>query len=121
SNAPILGRLAELLHRRDAQLLVELADGFRAEPGNIEQLDEAGRNLGPQPFEHGHPARRHELADLVADRLADTADLGRIAGTIGGDEIDRTPADGIRCPVIGNRLERDLALDLEDVADLMKD
>ena len=39
----------------------------------------------------------------------------------GGNEIDRTPADGIRCPVIGNRLERDLALDFEDVADLVED
>ena len=41
--------------------------------------------------------------------------------SIGRDEIDRAAADRVRRPVVGDRLERDLALDLEDVADLVED
>jgi hypothetical protein len=66
-------------------------------------------------------AGRHELGDLVADRLADAGDLGRVAGTVGGDQVDGAAPDRVGRPVVGDRLERDLALDLEDVADLVED
>ena len=118
---PASAAACELVHGRDPELLVELADGLRAEPGDLEELDEARRDLRAEPLEIRHPAGRHELGDLVADRLADAADLRRVAGAVGGDEIDRAAADRVGGAVVGDRLERDLALDLEDVADLVED
>ena len=116
-----LGGGLELGHGGDPELLVELADGLRAEAGDPEQLHERRRDLGAKPLEIGHPAGRDELADLVADRPPDAGDLRRAAGAVRGDEVDRAPPDRVRGAVVGDRLERDLALDLEDVADLVED
>ena len=48
-------------------------------------------------------------------------DLRRVAGPVRGDEVDRAAPDRVGRPVVGDRLERDLALDLKDVADLVED
>ena len=66
-------------------------------------------------------AGRGELGDLVADGLADARDLRRLAGPIGGHEVDRAAPDGIGGAVVGDGLEHELALDLEHVADLVED
>ena len=116
-----LGRLAEVLERLDVELLVDEADGLRPEAGDREQLDEARRDLRAEPLVVGHVAGRDELRDLVADRLADARDLRRVAGPVGRDEVDRAAADRVGGAVVGDRLERDLALDLEHVADLVED
>ena len=63
----------------------------------------------------------HELRDLVADRLADARHLRRLAGTVGGDEVDRAAPDRVGRAVVGDGLEDELALDLEHVADLVED
>jgi len=100
---------------------VELLDRLGSETRELEELDEARRDLRAKPLEIGHPAGRDELGDLVRDRLADARDLRRVAGPIGRDEVDRAPADRVGGTVVGDRLERELALDLEDVADLVED
>ena len=78
-------------------------------------------DLGDELVVVGHPPGRGDLGDLVADRGADAGDLGRVAGTVGGDEVDGAAADGVRGAVIGDGLEAQLALDLQHVADLMED
>ena len=91
------------------------------EARDAEQLDEAREDLGDELVVVGHPPGRGDLGDLVADRGADARDLGRVAGTVGGDEVDGAAADGVRGAVIGDGLEAQLALDLRHVADLMED
>ena len=76
-----LGGLAEVVDRLDAEVLVELADGLGPEPRDAEQLDEARRHLGAQLVVEAHVARRRELGDLVADRLADALDPRRACPT----------------------------------------
>ena len=116
-----LGGLAQVVDGLDAELGVELADGLGAEARDAQQLDEARRDLGAEPVVVGHVAGRRELLDLVADRLADARDLGRLAGPVGRHEVDRAAADGVGRAVVGDRLEDELALDLEHVADLVED
>jgi hypothetical protein len=118
---PRLRRLAEVLERLDMELLVDELHGLGPQARDLEQANEARRNLRPEPVVIGHVASRHELGGLVADRLADARDLRRVAGPVRGDEVDRAAPDRIGRPVVGDRLERDLALDLEDVADLVED
>ena len=116
-----LGGALEVLERLDAELLVELLDGLRPDTGDVHELDERRRDLRPQPLVVGHPARRRELGDLVADRGADPGDAWRLACPVGGDEVDRAATDGVGRPVVGDGLEAELALDLEHVADLVED
>jgi hypothetical protein len=68
-----------------------------------------------------HPAGRRELRDLVLDGRADTRDLRPITGPVGADHVERRAADCVGGTVVGDRLEHELALDLEDVADLVED
>ena len=116
-----LGGRAQIVDRLDLELGVELADGLRPETRDLEQVDEAWRDLGPQPVVEGHLARRGELGDLVADRRADARDPRPRPRPIGGHEVDRAAPDGIGGAVVGDGLEHELALDLEHVADLVED
>ena len=101
--------------------LVDEADGLGPEARDREQLDEARRDLRPEALVVGHVAGRDELRDLVADRLADARDLRRLAGPVGRGEVDRAATDRVGGAVVGDGLERDLALDLEHVADLVEE
>ena len=121
SQATSLRGPAQVVHGLDAELGVQLANGLGSEAGDAQQLDEAGRDLGPEPVVVRHVARRDELADLVADGLADTRDGRRVPGPVGRREVDRAAADGIGRPVIGDGLEHELALQFEDVADRVED
>ena len=100
---------------------MELADGLGPEPGDLQELDEARRDLGPQPLVEGEAAGRGELGELVADRLADARDARRIPGPVGRHEVDRAPSDRIGGAVVGDDLEPELTLELEHVADLVED
>ena len=117
-----LGRLAEVLERLDPELLVEQADGLRAEARDLEQLDEARRDLRPEPLVDS-AIRPVVTSSAILSLIAwpTPGDLRRVAGAVGGDEVDRAAADRVRRAVVGDRLERDLALDLEHVADLVED
>ena len=116
-----LGSRAQVLDREDPELEPDLADRLRPEARDAEQLDEARWHLGDELVVVGHPTAGGDLLDLVADRRPDARDLGDLAVAVGGDQVDRAPADGIGGPVIGDRLEGQLALDLEHVADLVED
>ena len=78
-----LGGMPEVLDRLDAEIRVELPHGLRTEAGDPQQLDQARRDLGAQAVVVGHPAGRRQLADLVADGLADAGDGRRASGSIG--------------------------------------
>ena len=104
-----------------AELVVDLADGLGTEARDPQQLDQAGRDLGEQLVVVGHPAGRGQLGDLVADRGADARDLRGLAVAVGGDQVDGAAPDRVRRPVVGHGLERQLALDLEHVADVVED
>ncbi len=121
AQAPALGRGAEVVDRLDAEIRVELADGLGSEPRDPQQLDEARRDLGTEPVVVGHVAGRDELADLVADRLADARDRRRVARAVGRHEVDRAAPDGVGGSVVGDGLEHELALQLEHVADGVED
>ena len=90
-------------------------------PGICEDLDEARRDLRPEPVVDGHVAGRRELADLVGDGLADARDRRRVARPVGRHEVDRAAPDGVGGAVVGDGLEHELALELEHVADLVED
>ena len=100
---------------------MELLDGLRPDAGDVHDLDERRRDLCTQPVVVGHPARRRELEDLVADRGTYPGDAWRLACPVGGDEVDRAATDGVGRPVVGDGLEAELAVDLEHVADVMED
>ena len=82
-------RRLELLDGRDRRAPRGAADGLGAEARDLEELDEARRHLLAELLEEAHPAGRDELGDLVADRLADARDLGRVAAP------DRRPTRSI--------------------------
>ena len=121
AQAPRLGGLPQVLERRDPEPLVDDAHGLRPDARDPQQVDEAGRDLGAQPLVVRHVAGRGELDDLVADRLADARDRPPVARRVRGRDVERRPGDRVRGPVVGDGLELDLALDLEDVADLVED
>ena len=121
AQAARLGRLAQVLQRRDAQALVDDAHGLGPDARDPQQVDEARRDLGPQPLVDGHVPGRRELDDLVADRLAHARDRPAVARGVRRRDVERGPGDGVGGPVVGDGLEHDLALDLEDVADLVED
>ena len=118
---PVSAALSQVVDRLDAELRVDLPDGLGSEPGDAQQLDQARRDLRAEAVVVGHVAGRRQLLDLVADRLADARDLGRLPGPVGRHEVDRAASDGVGRAVIGDRLEDELALELEDVADLVED
>ena len=114
-------RQAEALQVRDAQASVEQADGLRPEAGDAQQVEEGGRELGEQALVIAQPARLGELLELVRDRLPDPGDLGRVPTQDRGRHGNGPAADGVRGTVVGHGLEDELALDLEQVPDLVED
>jgi hypothetical protein len=66
-------------------------------------------------------ARRHELADLLADRRTDARDLRRVAAPVPLGHVLGRVGDGVGRAVVGHRLVDQLSLDLEHVADLVED
>ena len=114
-------RVAQLLQRRDPERRVQLADRLRAEARDAEEVEERGRELGEEALVVPETAGLCELGELVGDRPPDARDLRRAALAVRPRDLDRRSPDGIRRAVIGHRLEDELALDLEEVADLVED
>jgi hypothetical protein len=69
-----LDRLCQVVHRLDAELMIELESPLGAEAGHPGQLEDAGRDLGAQFVEGRDPAGLAELGDLGRDRGADAGD-----------------------------------------------
>ena len=116
-----LGGAAQVVERLDAQRVVNHADRPGADARDPQQLHEAGRNLRAEPVMEGHVAGRGELGDLVADRLPHPGDRAPVTGPVRRRDVERGTRDRVRGAMVGNGLEHDLALDLEDVADLVED
>ncbi len=116
-----LGGLAQVLERLHAEALVDDAHGLRPDARDPQQVDEAGRDLRAEALVGRHVAGRRELDDLVPDRLAHAGDRTPVARGVGGRDVERRPRDGVGGAMVGDGLELDLALDLEDVAHLVED
>ena len=117
-----LGGLAEVLEGLDAQLLVDLAHGLRTEAGDPQQLDQAGRDLLAEPVVVA-PCRPVVASSAILSLIAlPTPGIrGRSPDAVRAGHVERGAADGVGGPVVGDGLEDELALDLEDVADLVED
>ncbi len=116
-----LGRRPEVLEGRNPERLPHLAHGLGSHAGDPQQLHERGRDLGAQALVIGHASRPGQLGDLVADRLANPGDRAPVTRAIGRCDVECRSLDRIRGAMVGNRLERDLTRELEDVPDLMED
>ena len=121
AQAPRLGGLPQVLERLDPEALVDDPHRLRPDARDPQQVDEAGRDLGAQTLVGRHVAGRGELDDLVADGLADARDRPPLPRRVRRRDVERRPGDGVGGAVVGDRLELDLALDLEDVAHLVED
>ncbi len=115
-----LGCQSKVFDRLDAKALVQQLDGLGPDSGDLEQVDERRREFGPEALVVDEATGRRQLGELVADGLADARDRRRMALPIGPRYLVRALGDGLSCAVIGDRLEDELALDLEDVADLVE-
>ena len=119
--ALFLRRLLEARQVRDPERLPHDPHGLGPDAGDPQQVDERAGDLCPQLLVVRHVAGRGELEDLVGDRLADAGDRASLAGRVRRPDVERRPGDRVRGPVVGDGLEHELALDLEDVADLVED
>ncbi len=112
---------AQVVEGGDSQAVPEHPDRPRAEPRDREHLRQGGRDLGVEAFEERQVTGRRQLGDLVRDRLPDPGDPRRASGPVGSGDLDRAVRDRVGGTVIGDRLEDELPLDLEQIADLVED
>ena len=117
-----LGRLPELLERRDAELLVDEPHRLRPEAGDPQQLDEGGRDLGAEPVVEA-PTGRSSTSSAILSLIAwpTPAIRGGVPRRYAGATSIGLRAMRVGGPVVGDGLEHELALDLEHVADLVED
>ena len=99
----------------------EQADGLRPDARDAEDLEQAVRDLGPQPLVVLEAAGLGELGELGGQRRAGTRQLRRLAALEERGDVIRIALDGVGDAAIGDRLVDDLAEDLEHVADLVED
>ena len=85
-----LDRPGQLVHRRDAQVVVELQRPLRPEAGHPGQLEHPGRDLGPQFVQGDDAPGGQVLGDLGRDRGAHAGDGAQALGVELADVL--TPA-----------------------------
>ena len=89
-----LDRRGQFVHRRHAQVVVELQGPLGSQAGHPGQLEDAGRYLGPQLVQRGDVPGGQVLGDLGRDRGADAGDgpqaLGVEPADVIGPAADRT-------------------------------
>jgi len=115
--ARFAGRL-ELVDGLDAELVVHRFDLLGAEAGDLQHLDQAGRDRGLQFLVVGQFASSHQLGDFLLDAITDALDFGE---AVFGDQFIERFGQVFQRPrgvSIGPRLERILALEFEQRADL---
>ena len=120
ANPAALGRHPELLDRLYPEVAVDQSNGLRPDAGQPKHLEEAGRELGEQLVAVLRAAGRGQLVELVGDRLADARNDRRLALAVCARDLDRGSPDGVRGAVVGHGLVHQLALDLEQVADVVE-
>jgi hypothetical protein len=107
-------RVAQLLDRGDAELLVQHHGLLRAEGRDAGQLAHAGRYLRAQRLHGGHAAVAEVLGDLLGDRLAHVGYLLE-ALEIERGHVDRVPSHRAGRPLVDPSLERVPARDRQQV------
>ncbi len=113
-------RRLQVRHACDSQLLVQHLDLLRAQRWNIHQRQQTFRNRCAQFLVIFQPPRRHQLTDLLLQRLADP---GQFAQPVFRDKLRHIPIEIIQRPRpirIRPRLERILALQLQQDGDLLQ-
>jgi hypothetical protein len=113
-------RVFQLGQVADAELLEDDPRLAGPQARHLEQLDQAGRELAAQPLDVLERAGRQELADLLLERLADPLDAAQ--PLFGVKPLDRLaqaldPTGGV---AVGVDSEPLLALDLEEIPDLLE-
>src|SRR5688500_12390950 len=121
ANTLRLGGSAQLVQGLHAQLRVQLANRLRSEAVQVEHLQEAGRELGEELLAVLRSGGRRELGELVRDRLSHARDVGRSPFPVRPRDLDRVAPNGVGGAVVRHGLEPDLALDLQQVADVVED
>src|SRR5262245_22584795 len=110
----------QIVERLDAELAVEHGHRFRSDTLEAHHLEDRWRKLGEQIAMKLRITGRRNLADLAGEIFPDArnlaqrwfVELGQLVGMIARD-IDDVP--------IGANLERILALDFEEVCNLLED
>ena len=115
-----LGGRLEIVDGLDAELLVDQPDGLGPEAGQPQHLQQARRELREQLVAVLRAPGRRELGDLVGDRLPHARDLRRMPLPESPRHLHRRPPDRVRGAVVRDGLEHELALDLEQVPDVVE-
>ena len=117
----VLRGLLELVDRRDAQVVVDRSRGRRPHPRDAQEREEPGRHGRLQLLVTDRSPRRDELLDRLADRRADFRDLLEpfLLDELG--ERLAQIADRARRRTVRHGAEDVLALELEEVRDLVED
>jgi hypothetical protein len=116
-----LGRLPEVGHRADLQLVVKQPRAFGADAGHVGDLDESRRQLRLCLVQHCKVLRLYKLGDLAGEVGADTGQLGQVLARLqhlGG--AAREVLDGTRRPAVGPHPERVGPLDLEQIGEVVE-
>ena len=111
----------QLAQGLDGELFVEGADLLRPQARDAQHLEMPGRDGGPELIVIVEAPRRDEFGDLFAEGLADALD-GRQAAP--PHQLFEALLEGLQAPRrvgVGDGLERRLALELEEHADLFED
>ena len=119
---PVVARgLFELFDRRDLQVVVDDPCGRRSHPGDAKEREEPRRDSRLQLGVSLRGAGRDELLDRFSDRGSDP---GNLPEALFRDELGQglaKVADGAGGGAIGDGTKDVLALELDEVADLVED
>ena len=119
-HATRLARLAQLLDRTNAQLLVERLDFSRAQAGNREQLQNGLRKFSAQIFEVFQRTGRGEFLNFQCDALPDPRNLRHCFFILKIWYVPAKSFDRARGVRVSPDLERIFALQLEQRCDLLE-
>ena len=118
---PALGGGPQRVDRVDPQLLVQLLDGPRPHPRDLQDLEQPTRHLGAHLVVVGQLPGGRQLGQLRAERGAGARDLWRVAGDEEVCDVIGPALNGVGHAAIGDRFVDDFAGDLEHVGDLVED
>ena len=120
ADLPGLGRRAQRRQRVDRELFVEPPRPLGPEPGQPRDLEQAGRELGPQLGRGGNHAVVGERHHLLLDRRADPGQLGRAALAGQAGHRHRGVADRLGGVAVGDDAVDDGPVELVQVSELVE-
>jgi hypothetical protein len=111
----------KFVERRHAQLAVDLLGSLRTQAGNAQHLHKPFRDLSRELLQQGQCARFEDRADLAGEVGTDPGQL--VEPTFGRHRCGwhRQCFNRARCCAVRPYAERVLALNLEQVGDLLED